>query len=64
MKGNRKLVIALAFMAGAFGLSIVSVLEAQPLSGVATVIAAIGAGLVSVIWGNVQEHRAQNGGSQ
>ena len=59
MRGYRKLILGLTYLVGSFGLAVVSVLEAQPLSGVATVVVAASAGVAAIVYGNAQEHKAE-----
>ena len=62
MKGARKIIIGLAFLAGATFISYEGIKNGSDLLGVGTVIGAIAGGVFGIVWGNAQEHKAENSG--
>ena len=65
MKGFRKLVLGIAYLASVTFVAITAL--SQPVTdyvGVASIIGAIGGGLFGVIYGNVKEHQAENGNKE
>lgn len=58
MKGLRKVIIGLAFIAGATFISYAGIKNGSDLVGLATVIGALAGGVFGIIWGNAKEHEA------
>jgi len=61
LKGNRKLIMCIAFLGCSTYLvsAALSNSTSPDLVGLSTVIGAIAAGVFSLSWGNVQEHKLQ-----
>ncbi len=57
MKGSRKLQLGYAFLAVAGGISAFGIYRGVDLVGLAGIIAAIASGMLTVMWGNAQEHK-------
>lgn len=63
MKGNRKLLLGVYYLTGLFAVAVLVVVKGNgDLVSVAALAAGLSSGLGAVIWGNVQERRAENPG--
>jgi hypothetical protein len=61
MKGLRKLVLGICFLAGTTFLCYVTLNRPNPdLLGLSTVIGAQAAGVLAIVYGNIKEHQTQN----
>lgn len=58
MKGVRKVIIGLAFIAAGTFISVAGIRSGSDLIGLASVIGAIAGGVFGIVWGNAQEHKA------
>lgn len=62
--GGRKFTLGLLYLLGCFTVSAISVSKGVvgwDAAGVASLFASAATGLGVIVWGNVQEHRANNG---
>jgi len=57
--GYRKLILGLVFMGCATFLAYSGIQEGSQLTGVASVIGALAAGVFGVVYGNLKEHQAK-----
>lgn len=57
MKGLRKVIIGLAFIAAGTFICFTGIKEKSELLGLASVLGALAAGVFGIIYGNVQEHK-------
>lgn len=64
--GGRKFVLGVLYLLGCFGVSAGAIFTGATgwdAVGLASLPVAIASGLWTIVWGNVQEHRARSGGS-
>jgi len=65
--GNRKFILGLIFLVGCFSVVLVSILSgtikptAGELAAMGATFGGIASGMLTVMWGNAQEHRATTG---
>lgn len=59
MKGSRKVIIGLVFIAAVTFVAYTGIKEKSELLGLASVIGAVSAGVFGIIYGNIQEHKAE-----
>jgi len=59
MKGLRKVIIGLAFIAGATFIIYTGIKTGSDLLGLSTVIGALAGGVFGIIYGNIAEHKAE-----
>ena len=59
MKGLRKVIIGLAFIAGATFIIYTGIKLGSDLLGLSTVIGALAGGVFGIIYGNIKEHQAE-----
>jgi len=64
MKGLRKVIIGIAFIAGGTFVAYAGIRNGSDLVGIATVIGALAGGTFGIIWGNAQEHKSQTSSNQ
>lgn len=58
MKGSRKLIIAVVFLTCGTFIGWSGIRAGSDLVGIATIIGAIAGGVLTIVWGNSQEHKA------
>lgn len=58
MKYSRKLLLGMAFLACATFIAYAGIVNKSDLVGLATIIGAMAAGVLSIVWGNAEEHKA------
>lgn len=59
MKGARKLLLGIVFIVSGSFIGYMGIKNGSDLLGVATIIGAIAGGVLSIVWGNKEEHKAQ-----
>ena len=64
MKYSRKMLLGLVFLSCATFIAYAGIVNKSDLVGLATIIGAMAAGVLSIVWGNVKEHEAENGAAQ
>jgi len=61
LEGYRKLILGLLFLVLTYLLAVRAMNSGADLLGTASIIAAMAAGVLTIVQGNVQEHRTKNG---